>query len=754
MATEVAFSDLSTWLGNQPDNTASTPYELNITGLTVNNISTSRERGTLGYILKQNNTKYVDLSLTTLPFNSYQSTSMHETFMGCESLVKSPAIPNGIVTLYNTFAACTSLKNAPEIPNSVTTISGAFIRCTSLVNAPIIPSSVTNMYQAFSNCTSLVNAPIIPSSVTNMAEAFYECTSIEYKPVIPSSVTSSSNCYFRVLTTNWKGTRSQADLCPNDCEYQLYNDDRVTLEDTIYNIDISNRSTASDFISNLDPNTPETAYKIYLRGLTSSNAENITIVFGYIYIQTPNKFYDFGYTTIPQGTSLTNLFWRSDGYYMYSCSSMVTAPVLPTDQTSMTRTFSYCFALKNVTIPNGITDLSGTFGDCASLTEIAIIPSSVTSAKEAFKNCTSLQKIDEFHIPLNTLKNNPDFQDMFAGCTSLTQIGFKIDTDTWHAWRLKFDANSVEGKIFGFNNGQLTSTAVLNTQISKNDIRLPVLTDELWFPPANMSDSDVEDVIRSVLNNRYTYWNKAVIDPNSKSLVMMASDPNNVVSNFLNGGGGGGVEKLVISTTRSVNVTKDTRIFADGSAITITLNYGSSAEGYVAEVYAIQACTITYYTAQGTTTSLAMEAGGKAIFVYFSGWKLHSNYGTTNSVTVDNMQSVSSNAVYKSLVIKSDTSSSNTRWFLQESSNGIIIGYGWNVSQVNLNQGSFFLGEPPAGYKVVDIISADAFASRNTNQVMGAVHIYGNGQGVVVYIQTTGTFYAGYIRFMAVLQKI
>ena len=118
------------------------------------------------------------------------------------------------------------------------------------------------------------------------------------------------------------------------------------------------------------------------------------------------------------------------------------------------------------------------------------------------------------------------------------------------------------------------------------------------------------------------------------------------------------------------------------------------------------------------------------------------------------MQSVSSNAVYKSLVIVSDTSSNNTRWLLQESSNGIIIGYGWNVSQVNLNQGGFFLGEPPTGYKVVDIISADAFASGNTNQVMGAVHIYGSGQGVVVYIQTTGTFYAGYIRFMAVLQKI
>ena len=118
------------------------------------------------------------------------------------------------------------------------------------------------------------------------------------------------------------------------------------------------------------------------------------------------------------------------------------------------------------------------------------------------------------------------------------------------------------------------------------------------------------------------------------------------------------------------------------------------------------------------------------------------------------MQSVSSNAVYKSLVMVSDTSSSNTRWFLQKSSNGIIIGYGWNVSRVDLGAGDYFAGNAPVGYKVVDIISADAFASGNTHQVMGAVHIYGNGLGVVVYIQTAGTFYAGYIRMMAVLQKI
>lgn len=91
---------------------------------------------------------------------------------------------------------------------------------------------------------------------------------------------------------------------------------------------------------------------------------------------------------------------------------------------------------------------------------------------------------------------------------------------------------------------------------------------------------------------------------------------------------------------------------------------------------------------------------------------------------------------------------------MQESSNEIIIGYGWNTGTWNISQGEYFVGGAPVGYKVVDIISADVFASGNKSRVIGGVHIYGNGQGVVVYIQTTGTFLPGYIRMMAVLQKI
>ena len=92
----------------------------------------------------------------------------------------------------------------------------------------------------------------------------------------------------------------------------------------------------------------------------------------------------------------------------------------------------------------------------------------------------------------------------------------------------------------------------------------------------------------------------------------------------------------------------DKRLIADGSGITVTLNYNSKV-GAVTEIYAMQACTITYYTGQSSTQSWSMSAGTKAVFIYYSGWKLHSNYGTTNSVAVDNMQSVSSNAVATTL---------------------------------------------------------------------------------------------------------
>ena len=117
------------------------------------------------------------------------------------------------------------------------------------------------------------------------------------------------------------------------------------------------------------------------------------------------------------------------------------------------------------------------------------------------------------------------------------------------------------------------------------------------------------------------------------------------------------------------------------------------------------------------------------------------------------MQSVSSGAVYNALEIKS-ASSSNANWILQEGSNGVIIGYGFNSSAISLSAGGYYIGYVPSGYKAVNVINANAFADANSGFVTGATHIFNTGEGVVVYVYQSGTFSKGGIRIMAQLSRI
>ena len=84
MATQVALSNLDNWLQTQPENTASTPYELEITGITSDN------RNSIKTALGNNLNKYVDLSYTTFPETVYNLSSC---FYNCTNLVKSPILP-------------------------------------------------------------------------------------------------------------------------------------------------------------------------------------------------------------------------------------------------------------------------------------------------------------------------------------------------------------------------------------------------------------------------------------------------------------------------------------------------------------------------------------------------------------------------------------------------------------------------------------------------------------------------------------
>jgi len=127
-----------TWLSGQPDNTAATAYtvKLNVNDL-GGNVETS---GSLGYVLRANNSKYVSLDLSGSTITSIGDIA----FAGCTSLT-GIIIPNNVTSIgYNAFSGCTGLTGV-TIPNSVTSIGQeAFVSCSGLTSITI-PNNVTSI---------------------------------------------------------------------------------------------------------------------------------------------------------------------------------------------------------------------------------------------------------------------------------------------------------------------------------------------------------------------------------------------------------------------------------------------------------------------------------------------------------------------------------------------------------------------------------------------------------------------------------
>ena len=214
-AESVEFNDLNTYLQNKETNTVQNPYSIDIVGLRRRDLRSSEISGTLGYILKQNPTKYVDLSGTSLfdkilvlddafngcvnliasPSIPSKVESIIRTFYGCVNLTTAPTIPDSVTNIKQTFYGCTSLTAIPSLPDNLTNMEEAFKGCTSLVTPNSIPNNVINMKGTFSGCTSLTTMWSIPSAVINMEETFYNCTALTTAPSIPSSATNIKNIF-------------------------------------------------------------------------------------------------------------------------------------------------------------------------------------------------------------------------------------------------------------------------------------------------------------------------------------------------------------------------------------------------------------------------------------------------------------------------------------------------------------------------------------------------------------------------------
>ena len=115
-------------------------------------------------------------------------------------------------------------------------------------------------------------------------------------------------------------------------------------------------------------------------------------------------------TTAPEiPSSVTDMGGTFSG-----CTSLATAPEIPSGVTNISYTFRGCTRLTTAPeIPSGVTDMGSTFADCTSLVTAPEIPNNVTDMQTAFSDCTSLTTVPK--IPSSVT----DMRGTFSGCTSL-----------------------------------------------------------------------------------------------------------------------------------------------------------------------------------------------------------------------------------------------------------------------------------------------------------------------------------------------
>lgn len=610
----VAFEDLDTWLQNQPANTADTPYELNITGLTANDIRGSGFSGTLGYILQQNYTKYVDLRSTVLPngvTDLSNAFSRSTSFMleGKNSpIVYAPEIPTGVTSMASCFSMCNSLISSPTIPNGVTRIDNCFQACNSLIIAPNIPSSVVNMYRCFYQCTSLTTwkqSDVITTTNLNFNSVFFRCTNlVNIQSDRPYEIKNFLNTLYSAGTGNFPND-------PDTCNFSLLNEPAE--------IPIS---LLSNELSALSANTTSTPYKLNVTELTANDLgqSSTSGTLGYVLTQNDTKYVDLSSTEIPNTvvelratfkncTSLVQVFdipssVTNMSSCFYRCTSLISAPIIPNSVTYMRECFYDCSSLSTIpNIPNSVTEMSSCFFRCTSLTTAPEIRSSrnmencfygctslttapvilsASSMGNCFRECTSLitvpilpnlggggirncfygcsalEEITLCEADLESLVNNNKAENCFYGCTSLTKIGVPpsdqpAESD-WHAFRLKFGASTVEGKVYDQTG---TAVTIPQTTITKSTLELPIKTDELWFPNG-YTDAQIDEIIQKVIQYRYTYWNdNDVLDPAEKNFVLWADEQGNIKSNLKPATAGTADSATKLQTPRILQVALD-----------------------------------------------------------------------------------------------------------------------------------------------------------------------------------------------------
>lgn len=557
--TEIPIDNLSDELSALTANTPATPFVIKITELTQGVSGT-----TIAYVkqkLTANPTKYVDISNTVIP-DPYTHT-FYSIFSNCTTLVKAPPVPRLTESMEDCFLGCTNLKETPFIPDTVDWMGSAFEGCTALTKINNLPNNVNlNMHWAFKGCSSLTEVELpYPGSSTeiDLREAFSGCTSL-----------TTLKAYRFVNTSNYAQAFKD---CNNLTEF--YTDTPYDLKSWLTNIRTASTNNFPVAIANCNfylysaPNYSEIRIEKLSDDLATLNANTVQTPFN---IKTfGNNKYDIKnaltsnltkYVNLEESgmTSITDLTKEFE-----NCSNLIKSPKLPTITKNMDSCFKGCVNLiefpdipeevenlddafngcalvaATFNVPETVTTMKRTFKGCSSIELIPNVPGAVTNLTEAFSGCSSLEEIEEFDVPLSVLKTNAE--NCFYGCTSLTTVGVQgvdpiKEASAWHVMRLNFGQNNVSGKVY---DGNKVATTIPQTDIVKGILTLPIKTDELWFPPSNLFDTDIDEIIENVIDTKRTYFNKNVLDPKRGSFVLWKDQNSNFVSNIDFGGSGSSI---------------------------------------------------------------------------------------------------------------------------------------------------------------------------------------------------------------------
>ncbi|MBO5607120.1 MAG: leucine-rich repeat protein [Treponema sp.] len=510
---QVSYEDFNALLESLPDNTPQTPYSIELTQLTWLNIYNQSEgRLNVGYYLRKNPTKYVQLSISESAEMYGQDDDIYgHSFLGgflnCTSLVGIDlAAFSGKIEFGEAFYGCSNLREIDLSPTiHSTSFSRTFEDCTSLVRVTGIhggeSTKPANWNRSFSNCTSLKSAVIGNFELNNISgvyEMFSGCTSLT-----------------EVIGLEYLNFHSTV-----SCSRMFENCTSLTY------MDISRCTGEIEGMFSGCTSLKEVVMPRY-----SSDWTHITDIFK-------------GCTSLQSVDMSTVPFYQGDGAFE-GCSTLKTVTGLHqivrgiSGDVSGSRMFKDCSSLRSVDI-SGVTEVSNAdemFSGCSSLETLSMASlTKLTEAKGMFKNCSSLTRIFGWSVPSVDI----DVAEIFSGCTNLKAVYLSasapLDMQEWSLFHVKTSASGDSADIDIYSDGgEKTTVTGVSLADGAYGIEFPVAVDDLYVGDG----TDLSAKIREYLSERYpwsTRWQTDALDASKKNFVLWSRDTRSVRTNIFESG--------------------------------------------------------------------------------------------------------------------------------------------------------------------------------------------------------------------------